>query len=77
MLVITCLGGGFGINCPREFLTILKLPEQNEGNFKIFKNHEGDLPKKLTKPRMQLLVNHTRAITNQREAITKQWKITK
>ena len=52
VLVITCLRGGFGINCPREFLKILKLPEQNEDNFKIFKNHEGDLSKKLTKPRM-------------------------
>ena len=43
VLNITCLGGQFGINCPSAFLKILKLAEWNEGNFKIFKNHGGDL----------------------------------
>ena len=28
---------------PSAFLKILKLSEWNEGNFKIFKNQEGDL----------------------------------
>ena len=28
-------------------------------NFKIFKNHEGDLSQKLHEPKMCLLVNHT------------------
>ena len=41
VLVITCLGGRFRINCPNVFLKILKLAEQNEGNFKIFKNTPG------------------------------------
>ena len=27
-----------------------KLPEKNEGNFKIFKNHEGDLSQKFPEP---------------------------
>ena len=32
----------------------------NEGNFKIFKNHQGDLSQKLHEPNMWLLVNHTK-----------------
>ena len=35
VLVITCLGELFGVNCPSTFLEIL--------NFEIFKNQEGDL----------------------------------
>ena len=35
VLVITCLGGQFGIKCPSAFW---KLPKWNEGNFKISKN---------------------------------------
>ena len=34
------------------------LPRQNEGNFKIFKNHEGYLSPKSPEPNMWLLVNH-------------------
>ena len=52
VLVITCLGSRFGINCPSAFLKILKLPKSNEGNFKIFKNHEGDLSQQLPEPNM-------------------------
>ena len=37
VLVITCLGGQFGINCPSAFLKILWLPKLNEGNFKYSK----------------------------------------
>ena len=59
VLVITCLGGRFGINCPSAFLKILILLEQNEGNFKIFKNHEGDISQKLPEPNIWLLINHT------------------
>ena len=29
-------------------------------NFKIFKNHEGDLSQKSPKPKIWLLVNHTK-----------------
>ena len=32
------MGGRFGINCPRGFLKILKLPEFNEGNFNFQKS---------------------------------------
>ena len=42
--MITCLGEGF--------LIILKLLEKSEGNVKIFKNHEGDLPQELPEPNM-------------------------
>ena len=35
-------------------------PEWNEGNFKIVKDHEGDLFQKLPEPNMSLLVNHTK-----------------
>ena len=52
VLVITCLGGQFGINCPSTFLKILKLPELKEGNFKNFENHTGDLYQKLPQPSM-------------------------
>ena len=34
-----------------------KLPESN---FKIFQNHDGDLSPKSAKPKMWLLVNHTK-----------------
>ena len=60
VLVITCLEGQFGINCPSAFLKILKLLELDKGNFKIFKNHEGDLSQKLPEPNICLLVNHTK-----------------
>ena len=46
VLVITCLGGLFGINCPRAFLKILKLPEENGGNLKMFQNHKRNLSPK-------------------------------
>ena len=46
-LVITCLEGQIGINCPSAFLKVLKLPVWNESNFKIFKKREIDLSKKL------------------------------
>ena len=41
VLVITYFGGQFGINYPSVFLKVLKLAKWNEGNFKVFKNHEG------------------------------------
>ena len=41
------LKGRFAINCPTAFMKILKLTALNEGNFKIFKTHEGDLFRKL------------------------------
>ena len=47
VLVITCLGGRFWINCPNAFLT-------------IFKNHDGDLSQKSPELNMWLLVNHTK-----------------
>ena len=50
VLVITYLGGRFGINCPSAFLKILKLPELIESNFKIFKNQGGDLSLKSPEP---------------------------
>ena len=37
---------------PSALLKILKLPEYNEDNFKVFKNHEGDLFQKLPEPNM-------------------------
>ena len=40
------MGGWFGIYCPSGFLKILKLPKENKGKFKIFKNHKGDLSQK-------------------------------
>ena len=43
VLVITYLGGQFGINYPSVFLKVLKLAKWNKGNFKVFKNHEGHL----------------------------------
>ena len=52
VLVITCLGGQFEINCLNTFLKILKLSEYNEENFKIFKYHEGDLSEELPEPNM-------------------------
>ena len=60
VLNTTFLGGQFGINCPSAFLKILKLAEWNEGNFKIFKNHGGDLSQKLPEPNMWLLINQTK-----------------
>ena len=45
LAVITCLGGQFVINCPSAFLKFLKY--KNEGNFKFFKNLEGDLSPEL------------------------------
>ena len=60
VLVTICLGGRFRINCSSAFLKILKLPEWNEGNFKIFKNHEDDLSQKSPEPNTWLLVNHTK-----------------
>ena len=33
----------------------------NEGNFNIFRNHEGDLSQKSPNPNMWLLVNHSKA----------------
>ena len=52
VLVITCLGGRFRINCPSAFLKILKLPKWNEANFRIFKNHKGDLSPESPEPNM-------------------------
>ena len=46
---------------PESILKILKLPQKNEGNFKIFKNHEGDLSEKSPEPNMRQLVNHTKS----------------
>ena len=46
VLVITCLGGQFGINSQCAFLKILKLPKSNDSNFKIFKNCKNDLLQK-------------------------------
>ena len=60
VLVTTCLGRRLRINFPSSFLKMLKLSEKSESNFKIFKNHEGDLSQKLRKPNMWLLVNHTK-----------------
>ena len=51
VLVITCLRGKFGINFPSTFLKILKMPKSNQGNRKIFKNHEDDLSQKLSEPK--------------------------
>ena len=34
--------------------------ESNVGNFKILKNHDGDLSQKAFQPNMWLLVNHTK-----------------
>ena len=55
LVVITCLGGQFVINCPSAFLKFLKY--ENEGNFKFLKNLEGDLPGELN---IRLLVNHAK-----------------
>ena len=52
VLVITCLGGKFRINCRSAFLKILKLAEYNEGNFRISKNDESDLSQKAPEPNM-------------------------
>ena len=41
-------------------IKILKFPEQNKGNFKILKNHEGNLSQKSPEPIMRLLVSHTK-----------------
>ena len=60
VLVITRLGGRFRMNCPKAFSKILKLPEWNQGNFKIFKNYENDLSPKSPPTKMWLLVNHTK-----------------
>ena len=60
VLVTTCFGGRLGINFPSSSLKMLKLSEKSKSNFKIFKNHEGDLSQKLRKPNMWLLVNHTK-----------------
>ena len=62
VLVITCLAGQFGINCPSLILKVLKLPKWNKDNFKIFKNRDGDLSPKLSEPNMKLPVNHTLCI---------------
>ena len=45
---------------PEYIFKILKLPEKNEGNYKIFKIHDGDLSTKYPEPKMRLLVNHTK-----------------
>ena len=45
---------------PEDILKILKLPEQNGGNLKTFKNHEGDLSQKSLKPNVWLLVKKLR-----------------
>ena len=37
VLVITCFGEQFGINCPSAILKMLWLPKLNEGNFKFSK----------------------------------------
>ena len=50
VLIITCLEGRFGINCPSAFLKMLK----------IFKNYAGDLSQKLPEQNVWLLVNHTK-----------------
>ena len=63
VLAIKCLGWQYGINLPSAFLKVLKLPEQNVRNFKIFKNHDGNLSPKLSEPNMLLLVNLTK-LTN-------------
>ena len=55
LVVITCLGGQFVINCPSAFLKFFKY--KNEGNFKFLKNLEGDLPPELN---IRLLVNHAK-----------------
>ena len=47
VLLITCLGGKVGINCPNAFLKILKLQFS-----KIFKYHEGGLAQKSPEPNM-------------------------
>ena len=47
VLVITYLGGRFGLNCPSTFLKIQKFE-----NLKIFKNYRGDLSQKLLEPSM-------------------------
>ena len=60
VLIITCLGGRYGLNCPSVFFKTLKLPEWNQGNFKIVKNHKGDLSEKSAEPNMWLLFNHTK-----------------
>ena len=42
VLVMACLGGRFGINCPSAFLKILKLPEKKKMR---------DLSRKLSEPK--------------------------
>ena len=59
VLVITYLGGQFGINYPSAFLKVLKLAKWNEGNFKVFKNHEGHLFQK--SPDQTFLVNQIKS----------------
>ena len=46
------LGRSIWINCTSLFLKTLKLPGENEGNFKIFKNDEIDLSQKSPEPNM-------------------------
>ena len=60
VLVITSLEGWFGLNFSSAFLKISKLPEWNKGNFKIFRNHKGDLSPKSPEPSMWLLVNQSK-----------------
>ena len=45
---------------PEDILKILKLPKQNGGSLKTFKNHEGDLSPKSLKPNVWLLVKKLR-----------------
>ena len=60
LVLIKCLRRQFGIICLSASLKILKCPKWNKGKFKIFKNHEGSLCQKLSKPNIWSLVNHTK-----------------
>ena len=58
VLVITCLGVLFGINCQCKKMS--KLLKWNEGNIKFFKNQNWDLSQKLREPDMRSLVSQTK-----------------
>ena len=60
LLSITFLGGWFGINCPSVLLDILKFPEWNEDNFKIFKITRVIYRKKSPETNIWLLFDHTK-----------------
>ena len=51
------------LQCIFEKFEFLKL--WNEGNFKISKNHEGDISQKSPEPNMWLLDNHTKSASGQ------------